>query len=165
MQFWVHADVENTTMRKQKKYRSISLNTKKRHISKLTTHVESKISCVLLKSFALVFDGYSTSKSHYVAVFQSSSRTTRNDLTPCVWCLRHLKTKRLKKATNMLNFSYLSLNWGYSFCQRLRKRQSCDRQPHGCLLDRLRVSSLSTSRHENDLWSWLVADQRTLFFG
>eukprot|EP00171_Calliarthron_tuberculosum_P022692 IDg22692t1 len=56
----------------------MALTTFKHYMQKLTKHVEMKISDLLLNNIALVFDGWASGSTHYVAVYASfASSVTR----------------------------------------------------------------------------------------
>lgn len=63
--------VENGLFRKHVKHDPISSDTFMKYLNTLTEHVENKISQILPSQIALVFDGWTSGSTHYLAVFSS----------------------------------------------------------------------------------------------
>ena len=61
--------VENETFRRNVKHAHIHRKSLTKHMTALTKHVESKIRRLLPMKFAIAFDGWSESSTHYVAIF------------------------------------------------------------------------------------------------
>ena len=61
--------VTNLYMRKHSAHDGISVNTLKKYMHLLTSHVEKRISHALPEKFGLVFDGWSSNDTHFVALF------------------------------------------------------------------------------------------------
>ena len=70
--------VERETIRTHVKYESTALSTFMDYMSKLTTHVEQKLAVLLPEKVAIVFDGWSSGSTQYIAVFASFKSS--NDL-------------------------------------------------------------------------------------
>ena len=67
--------VTKKEIRKQVKYEPTSLKTSMKYIGKLTETKKEKISSLLPDKLALVFDGWTSCSTHYLAVFASFSST------------------------------------------------------------------------------------------
>lgn len=61
--------VQNKVFRENVKHEYVSISTIMRYISGLTALVEEKISSLLPSKFCLVFDGWSSNLTHFIAVF------------------------------------------------------------------------------------------------
>ena len=61
--------VEKHSIRKHIRHEDININTFMKYISGLTRAVEEKIATLLPEKIALVFDGWSSDSTHYLAVF------------------------------------------------------------------------------------------------
>ena len=70
--------VEQNLYRKHIRHQPVSLETFMKYMNELAVHVEKKISHLLPKRMALIFDGWSTGSTHYLAVFASLSTENEN---------------------------------------------------------------------------------------
>lgn len=70
--------VQSKVAREHVKHDEMSLSTFMRYLPKLTEHVEKKIGSLLPKKISLVFDGWTTGSTHYLAVFASYPAKTTN---------------------------------------------------------------------------------------
>eukprot|EP00171_Calliarthron_tuberculosum_P020075 IDg20075t1 len=62
---------ESNVFRSHVKHDSIALSTFMTYLPRLTSNIESRISALLPEKFSIVFDGWTTGSTHYLAVFES----------------------------------------------------------------------------------------------
>lgn len=61
--------MQNDDVSELVRYENISINTCKEYMQECTAKVETAISVTLPETYAIVFDGQTSSDAHYVAVF------------------------------------------------------------------------------------------------
>lgn len=101
---WPLADVENPMIGEHINYECTSLNAMKKYMSKLMTHVESKISLVLPDRFAIEFDEQTTPIAHYVAVFATISMNDKKLFDSACLALSPLENETSQEAHEHVRF-------------------------------------------------------------
>lgn len=142
--------VDNPIIREHVRYKSISLNIMKGYTSNLTTHVESKISRILPDCLALLFDGQTTTKAHYIAVFATFLTKNEQRFDSMCFVLLPLEDETTQNAHKHVQFLSIVIKlFGKSILNIVV-----------FVGDNCNV----TSSQENSLWS-CVADVSTMIDG
>eukprot|EP00171_Calliarthron_tuberculosum_P021824 IDg21824t1 len=108
--------VENEVFRRHVRYEHLSTKTLVRYLSKLSTRVEDRIRNLLPEKFALIFDGWTSSDTHFVAIFASFPVKSTNGYRTVLLSFSPFEDEVSQNAKNHYLFACFVLDlYGKSF--------------------------------------------------